>query len=126
MNSIQFPKVISTPEVKSWDEWLANVEHILLHIGYKKYIQNHKKEDFSYWKTFEVNGKKAYQVGLYFYDFRKYAFNESSTNRIGIQFECMFIDIDSRIDLSVSKDIPISEFEDMAKTFYESMKKFSK
>ena len=41
---------------------------------------------------------------------------------IGVQFECMFIGCDKRIDLEVSDDILLEEFEEMSKTFYNAMK----
>ena len=44
--------------------------------------------------------------------------------RIGVQFECMFTDIDARIDLSVSKDISLEHFEIMAKTFIDAMAQY--
>jgi hypothetical protein len=44
-------------------------------------------------------------------------------NRIGVQFECLLIN-ENRIDLSVSKDISVKEFETMCYSFYESMKKY--
>lgn len=109
-------------ECKSWDEWLDKTEIALRDNGYRKYNQNIKNEDFTYWKTFYVNDEKAYQVGLLFYDFRKHMVNNLTiSERIGVQFECMFIDINSRIDLTVSKNITLLEFEAMSKTFYDSM-----
>jgi hypothetical protein len=36
----------------------------------------------------------------------------------------MFTDIDARIDLSVSKDISLEQFEIMAKTFVDEMFKY--
>lgn len=106
----------------SWDEWLTRAEHALRELGYRKYTQNLKREDFAYWKNFWIDDEKAYQVGLLFYDFRKFG---ASAYRISVQFECLFTEIDSRIDLSVSKDIELSEFEEMSVTFYESMLKYA-
>ena len=100
------------------DDWLAETETKLKKLGYGKFIQHHKHEDFSYWKTFRVNRKKVYQVGLLFYDYRKYG---DLAYNVSISFECMFINVDGRIDLSVSKKITLFEFETMAKAFYNSM-----
>jgi hypothetical protein len=107
----------------SWDEWLSETETKLKEIGYRKYIQNHKNEDFCYWKTFKNGEDEIYQIGLLFYDFRKYADRDPYANRIGIMYECKIL-CDHRIDLCVSKNIDLVEFENMAKTFYESMSKY--
>ena len=104
----------------SWDEWLSITETKLKEIGYRRYVQNHKKEDFSYWKTFKNGEDKIYQIGILFYDFRKYADTDPYSNRIGIMYECMVL-CDDRIDMCVSKNIDLVEFENMAQTFYKSM-----
>lgn len=111
-------------ECTSGDEWLEEVDKILKERGYKKYKQNFKNEDYAYWKSFSINGNKAYQVGLLFYDFRKYQSNFALPQTISIQFECMFIDVDARIDLSVSKNMTLDEFEIMSNTFYNAMLKY--
>ena len=94
----------------------GSVQLSLKEMGYRKYKQSLKNEDFAYWKTFE-----GYQVGLFFYDFRKHQNQFNIPERIGVQFECMFTDVDARIDLSVSKDISLEQFEIMAKTFIDAM-----
>jgi hypothetical protein len=98
----------------SWDEWLEKTELSLKELGYRKYTQSLKNEDFAYWKKF-----KGYQVGIFFYDFRKYQNN--IPEKISVQYQCMVNDIDSRIDLSVSKDISLDQFEIIAKTFVDAM-----
>jgi hypothetical protein len=108
--------IASVSGCTSWDEWLEKTELSLKELGYRKYKQSLKNEDFAYWKTFE-----GYQVGLFFYDFRKHQNQFNIPERIGVQFECMFTDIDARIDLSVSKDISLEQFEIMAKTFIDAM-----
>jgi hypothetical protein len=108
--------IVSVSGCTSWDEWLEKTETSLKEIGYRKYKQNLKHEDFAYWKKFE-----GYQVGLFFYDFRKHQNEFNIPERIGVQFECMFTDIDERIDLSVSKDISLEQFEIMARTFHDAM-----
>lgn len=108
--------IASVSGCTSWDEWLEKTELLLKELGYKKYKQNLKNEDFAYWKKFE-----GYQVGLFFYDFREYQNQFNIPERIGVQFECMFTDVDGRIDLSVSKDISLEKFEIMAKTFTDAM-----
>jgi hypothetical protein len=107
--------VASVSGCTSWDEWLEKTELSLKDIGYRKYTQSIKNEDFAYWKTF-----KGYQVGVFFYDFRKH----QNQFRIGVQFECRFTDIDARIDLSVCKDISLEQFEIMAKTFIDTMSQY--
>ena len=117
---INYPLLVdSVSECTSWDEWLEKTEASLKELGYRKYKQDVKHEDFAYWKAFE-----GYQVGIFFYDFRKYQNQFNVPERIGVQFECMFRDIDARIDLSVSKDITLEQFEIMAKTFIDSMSKY--
>ena len=117
---INYPLLVdSVSECTSWDEWLEKNEASLKELGYRKYKQDVKKEDFAYWKAFE-----GYQVGIFFYDFRKYQNQFNVPERIGVQFECMFTDIDARIDLSVSKDISLEQFEIMAKTFIDAMSQY--
>ena len=118
--SINPPLLIaSVSGCNSWDEWLEKTEASLKELGYRKYKQEVKNEDFAYWKAFE-----GYQVGIFFYDFRKYQNQFNVPERIGVQFECMFTDIDTRIDLSVSKDISLEQFEIMAKTFIDAMSQY--
>ena len=107
----------------SWDEWLSETETKLKEIGYKRYVQNHKNEDFCYWKTFKNGEDKIYQISILFYDFRKYADRDPYANRIGIMYECMVLG-DDRIDMCVSKNIDLVEFENMAQTFYKAMSQY--
>ena len=107
----------------SWDEWLSETEIKLKEIGYRKYVQKHKNEDFCYWKTFKSGGAKIYQVGVLFYDLRKYADRDPYANRIGIMYECMILG-DDRIEMCVSKNIDLAEFENMAKNFYGAMSQY--
>ena len=106
-----------------WDSWLSEYEDNLKELGYKKYNQNHKNEDFCYWKTFKNGEDKIYQIGILFYDFRKYADRDPMANRISVMYQCMLL-CDDRIDMDVSKEIDLPEFELMAKTFYEAMSKY--
>jgi len=103
-----------------WDKWLIEYETNLKELGYRKFGQNYKKENFSYWKTFRNGKDEIYQIGLLFYDFREYADRDPMANRIGVMYECMLM-YDDRIDMTVSKDIDLPEFESMTKTFYEAM-----
>jgi hypothetical protein len=107
----------------SWDEWLSETEIKLKEIGYKRYVQNHKNEDFCYWKTFENAKDKIYQIRILFYDFRKYADRDPYANRIGLMYECIILG-DDRIDMCLSKNIDLFEFEKMAQTFYEAMSQY--
>lgn len=106
-----------------WNEWSLKIERELIKIGYTKYFQHYKREDFSFWKSIKENDKKIFQIGILFYDFRKHIPHDPMANRIGVQFECLLVG-DNRIDLSVSKDISINEFETICYSFYESMKKY--
>lgn len=115
---LQPPLLIADVSVStSWDDWLTETETKLKELGYRRYFQNHKNEDFSYWKTF-----KNYQIGILFYDFRKYADHDPYANRIGIMYECVVLGED-RIDMCVSKNIDLVEFENMSQTFYGAMQR---
>lgn len=119
---IIFPSVINNVDkYESWEEWLEKTESALNKREYVKHKQNLKSETFSYWKTFYVNEKKAYQVALLFYDFRKFQKNFNIPDRIDVQFECIIFDTDDKFELSINKDITIEQFEIMATTFYDAM-----
>jgi hypothetical protein len=115
---------LAVTEGKDWDKWLIDMEASLKLSGYRRYNQYFKSEDFAYWKSFYDDDLNIYQVGVLFYDFRKYIDIDPNANRISIQYECMLI-CDDRIDLSTSKRIEVFEFEKMAKTFYEAMSKYT-
>lgn len=100
-----------------WKQYLNELHEYLTELGFRKYIQNHKREDFAYWKIYD----NKYQIGLLVYDFTKYGGKHDLNNKVSIQFEAMPIDISGRCDLSVSKEIELPEFEKMAKGFYEAM-----
>ncbi len=117
------PPLLIADVSTSWDEWLSETETKLKEIGYRKYVQNRKNEDFCYWKTFKNGEDKIYQIGILFYDFRKYADRSIYANRIVIMYECMILG-DDRIDMCVSKNIDLFEFEKMAQTFYEAMSQY--
>jgi hypothetical protein len=122
--SFQPPLLIEdVSDSNSWGEWLSETETKLKEIGYKRYVQKYKNEDFCYWKTFKNGEDKIYQIGILFYDFRKYAERDPNANRIAIMYECMCLG-DDRIDMSVSKNIALVEFENMAQTFYEAMTQY--
>lgn len=108
---------------QSWDEWLSKTEIKLKETGYEKYVQNIRNEDFCYWKTFKNGENKIYKIGIYFYDFRKYADCDPHANRIDIMYECMLL-CDDRIDMLVSKNINLFEFENMSETFYGAMSQY--
>lgn len=105
---------------KDLDKWLSDYEAYLKEKGYNRYVQRYKSEDFAYWKSISIDDEKAYQIGLLFYDYRKFTSDE---RRIGIQYECHILG-DYRIDLVVSKDITLEIFEEMSEKFYNTMKKY--
>jgi hypothetical protein len=109
---------------KNLKKSLLEFEQKLKDKGYRKFIQNYKNENFAYWKSVnDENGKKLYTVGLLFYDWREHQGRFNIPETIGIQYECMTIGSD-RVDMSVSKDIPIEEFESMCEHFYKSIKEY--
>lgn len=113
-----------------WDLWLKETEENLKNLGFNRYSQNLKNEDFAYWKTFYRGTKKVYQIGLLFYDYRKFTvfshisnIHEVAANHISISYECYLLNKNGRYDLSVSDDITLEEFEKISAEFYKSMKK---
>lgn len=124
MEAITPPLLIPNVSNASWDEWLTETENKLKELGYSKYKQNLKKEDFAYWKTFTDGGKNIYQIGILFYDFRVYQHNDPNANRIGVMYECMLLGGD-RIDFTVSKNIDLRQYELMAYDFYNVMNKYN-
>ena len=121
-DQIENPNTIINDNI-DWDSWLSEYERNLKDHGYIKFNQKHKNEDFCYWKTFKDGETKIYQIGVLFYDFRPYAYRDPMANRIGTMYQCMIL-CDARIDMDVSAEIDLAEFERMAKTFYESMSKY--
>lgn len=113
-------KLHKTNKNTNWDQYLNDIDLFLKSEGFEKYKQNYKREDFAYWKKYD-----GYQIGLLIYDFRKYPLHDSN-KKIMISFECMMLNLDSRCDLSVSSEISLSDFENMAKTFYNAMIDFYK
>lgn len=107
------------------ETWLKSLENDLKQRGYRRFVQNFKSEDFAYWKTFYSNDSKIYQVGLLFYDFRKFQDRLMyGYNPISITYNCLLIG-DHRVELTVSKQtITIEEFEQMAKGFYIALTPF--
>ena len=105
--------------VIDWNQYLIELDTYLTELGYRKYTQKLKHEDFAYWKKYD--GK--YQIGLLIYDWRKYE-NHDLPIKVTVGFQCMPLDIDCRCDLNVSKDIELGEFEKMAETFYDAMIKY--
>ena len=116
-------KIPNQTDYHNLSEWLSDVEFNLVQSGYRRYVQDLDHEDFAYWKTFYEGNNKKYQVGLLFYDYRKYSNRIPHSNQISIQYRCMLLGGD-RIDLLVSKEIDLPEFESMAKVFYESIKQY--
>ena len=109
---------------KTTEEWLKNTEDELERMGYRRYKQNYKSEDFAYWKTVcNDDGKKIYQIGLLFYDWRQYLHLNPNNDRIGIQYEAHLFG-SGRVDLCVSDNMTLDLFEKMAGDFYSTMKKY--
>jgi len=107
-------------ESENWDLWLENIDEHLKELGYRKYHQKLKNEDFAYWKPYkDSEAKDLYQIGLLVYDFRKFDHRQG----VSIQFECMLY-CDERIDLTVSDNITLEKFEAMSEDFYYAMRKF--
>ena len=112
MKKIKLPNLIKDDKSKDIDEWLFNSQNSLKEMGYNKHIQNLKKEDFGYFKSFYFKDKLRYQIGILFYDYRKY--NEN--NRISIQYEL----ISDYFYSSIWKDIDIKEVEEIFEKIYST------
>jgi hypothetical protein len=106
----------------NWDKWIEDLHKNIIKSGYQKFNQNHRREDFSYWKNFkDDNNNKIYQIGVLVYDYRKFMTPEDySCNRIGIAFNCLLFS-EGRIEMEVSEDISLDKFEEMALSFYKTM-----
>jgi len=98
-------------------------EVFILNLGYRKYVQNVKNEDFAYWKPFErdENKKNGYSVGLFFYDWSKYPqFTKKENISCSLEFMLRNNDLVDRLDLTISDDrITIEQFEIFCKKFYD-------
>ena len=107
-------------EFETWDEWLAAAEDALKKRGYTRYKNHSERSDFSYYKTFYSGDKKLYQVGLLFYDFRKFKNQDVNSDRIGVGFRSYII-CDNSVSMTFSGDISVEEFEELARVFYFTM-----
>lgn len=96
-------------------KYLSDLDTYLVGQGYKKSKQVFRGGDFAYWKTI----RDEYQVGISVYDMSKS--KNGYLNSVLLGFVCMPINIDFRCDLVVTKNIELSDFEEMAATFYDSM-----
>lgn len=93
------------------------LETFLKRRGYKKYNQKLHSSTFQYYKDFD-----SYLIGFLFYDWRNYP--AILHEDFGISAICL-LNCDKRIELIYGyENETISEFEGIAKEFYESMKKY--
>ncbi len=107
-------------------------EKQLIELGYKKYSQNFKKGNYTYWKSFEREVDKygdkfgGYQLGFTFYDFSKFAEHFSDSTPIHINYNFVLgssYGVD-RLDLSITDDsMSIDKFEKFSQEFYHFWKK---
>ena len=108
---------------RNWGLFLVQLHEDMTSRGYTKYNQKLHGESFSYFKTFY--GK--YQIGVLVYDWREYPAAYAREKQVSFQYECMPVDLNGRVDLSVCNDtITLEEFEEMSEHFYVSMKKYMK
>lgn len=108
---------------------LEKFELEVIEKGYKKYQGHYKKEDYAYWKSFDISydqdgdKKICYQISLMIYDFGKYPQNTSKFP-ISISFEFLLASTEkiSRVDLSISDDnLTVEEFEKICEEFYNTI-----
>ena len=101
-------------------------EIYLVNLGYRKYNQNLRMEDFAYWKSFESDEdrKNGYSVGLLVYDLSKYPqFSQKDSISISLEFMLGNNDKIDRLDLTISDDrVSVEQFEDFCKKFFEFYK----
>ena len=101
------------------DRWLEQFHLEMTERGYTKHKGGYGGERFAYWKTFNGN----YQVGLLIFDYRKYLDRDPDADKIGIQYECMLLNFDDRLDMSFNKDkATVEEFEKMSEKFYNTFR----
>lgn len=97
-----------------WDDLLEIVEHALQERGYKRFSQRLGREDFTYWKSFE-----GYQIGIKFYDFRKYFRVDPEAENISITFSVRPGLEDGYLFLDASIPLTIDQLEKLAEEFYK-------
>lgn len=105
-------------------------EQKLLQSGYRKYIQNYRKEDYMYWKGFDKQTDQdgdsfgGYSVGFAIYDFSKFEhYNQPDPIHISFHFLLGNNSMVNRLDIEVTDDkITIEKFEKFCSDFYEFWK----
>lgn len=107
----------------NWHKWEAKLHAHLTAAGYRKFMDQHQRQDYSYWKMVRINDQEAYQLGCMVYDFRKHYAPSDAGYRISFMYICMLMG-EHRIDLKVSQPIEVAQFEQMATVFYEALKRF--
>jgi len=111
-------------KISCFDEWLKSTELRLIENGYTRYNQQYKLSDFQYFKNFQIGGRKVYQIGVCFYDFRKFNKEHNTPDKISINFDCLLLNEDGRVDLSISlDDVTLEVFESISLDFYKCMKR---
>lgn len=106
--------------IVDWDKFLLDTDKELKKKGYRKFNQNYRFEDFSYWKTIkDKNENKLYQIGLLIYDMRKYI----GGHYVSIEFCCLLFS-EGRIEMTVSEKINVDKFEEMSLHFYQTMSNY--
>lgn len=107
--------VTTNKKFEDWSDWLDHTENDLKKRGYRRSVNKDMSNcDFMYTKDID----EKYLSIVMFYDFRKYNHTDKYSYRIGVQYLCLLHNCDGRIDLSVSKDITLTEFENMSEDFY--------
>ncbi len=99
--------------------------------GYRKYNCQVKNEDFSYWKSFEVEYDEdnerfgGYQIVILIWDFYKHEKYSREDKRYGIQFQFSLGTnyLVDRIDLDLcDDDYTIAQFEFLSANFFRFLK----
>lgn len=103
----------------TWDELLEIVENTLQNRGYKRFSQRLGREDFTYWKSFE-----GYQIGIKFYDFRKYIAHEPEADSISVMFTIVPLRDDGRVELEISIPLTVEKVESLAEEFFSFTQKY--
>ncbi len=64
--------------MRATKEQIPEIESKLIGMGYRKFMEGHQGEDYSFFKSFDVTKDEydekiiGYQVGFSFYDYTKY------------------------------------------------------
>lgn len=100
-----------------------HLETKLLGLGYRRYSQSYRSEDYMYWKGFDKDEEreKGYSIGFAFYDWSKYPqYTDIKNISVSLHFLLGNDQGLSRLDIDITDDdMTVEEMEEFGKKFYE-------